>query len=63
MNNLTYQITNKDIKWLQKQYYDRFGITLDKETAHRKLHKLVRQMELIYRPITKKQASIIKKEV
>lgn len=55
MKDITYDINDKDIKWIQKEYQTRFGVVLDNDEAHRKLHLLVRQMELTYRPITKKQ--------
>lgn len=45
-----------DIKRFQKLYRLRFGIELDHDTAHRKLAILVRQMEVMYRPITVEQA-------
>lgn len=60
MNNLTYDITDKDVAWMQEQYRFKFGMTLSKEQAFRKLHSLVRQTELIYRPITKRQVEQLK---
>lgn len=60
MNNLTYDITDKDVAWMQEQYRVKFGMTLSKEQAFRKTHDLVRQTELIYRPITKQQVEQLK---
>jgi hypothetical protein len=54
--DLTYDITDKDVLWMQKQYRSKFGIELDNEAAMRKLHLLVRQMHVLYQPITRKQA-------
>ncbi len=48
-----------DIADMQKLYKKHFGIELDYDTAYRKLTMLVRQMELVYQPITKKQADAI----
>lgn len=62
MNDLTYDITDKDVLWVQEQYRSRFGIELDNEAAMRKLHLLVRQMHVLYQPITKAQARQINEE-
>lgn len=48
-------LTEADIKKMQTLYQRRFGIALGKEDAHRKLALIVRQMEIIYQPITAKQ--------
>ncbi len=50
-------ITKADIKEFQTIYRKRFGVELDYTTAHYKLTMLVRQMEIVYQPITKKQAT------
>lgn len=60
--DLTYDITEKDVQWMQEQYRSKFSIELDTETAYRKLHLLVRQMEIVYQPITKAQAEKIMNE-
>ena len=54
------ELTNKDLARFQKLYRDNFGIELDDETAYRKLSHLVRQMELVYQPITAEQRKAIK---
>lgn len=56
MNDLTYDITDKDVQWMREQYRTEFGQEISTDTAYRKLHLLVRQMELVYSPITKQQA-------
>lgn len=63
MTDLTYDITDKDVRWIQEQYRARFKLDIDPETAYRKLHLLVRQMELVYRPITKQQAMDVNEDV
>lgn len=40
---------------MREQYRTRFGLEINNEAAYRKLQSLVRQMELLYRPITKGQ--------
>lgn len=55
MSTLTYDINDKDVQWMREQYRTRFGLEIDNEAAYRKLQSLVRQMELLYRPITKGQ--------
>lgn len=49
------EMTTADIKQFQSLYRTKFGIELDNLTARRKLALLVRQMELVYQPITKAQ--------
>ena len=48
-------ITDEDIAEFQALFKSRFNIDLDHSTARDKLLKLVRQMEIVYQPITKKQ--------
>lgn len=48
-------LTDKDIAKFQALYKEKFDIELDKQTARKKLSLLVRQMEVVYQPITKKQ--------
>ena len=50
------QLSKSDIKQFQSLYQKHFGMELDDKQAHQKLHLLVRQMEIVYRPITKQQA-------
>jgi hypothetical protein len=56
MNDLAYDITDKDVQWMRDKYRARFGLEINAETARRELYRLVRQVELVYRPITKQQA-------
>lgn len=60
MSTLTYDITDKDVQWMREQYRTRFGLEINNEAAYRKLQSLVRQMELVYRPITKQRAKGLK---
>lgn len=48
-------LTNKDIKDFQGLYKKHFDIELDNETARFELTLLVRQMEIVYQPITVSQ--------
>lgn len=49
------QLTNRDIAKFKKLYKEKFDIDLDDHEARHKLSLLVRQMELVYQPITKQQ--------
>ncbi len=49
-------ITDKDITEFQALYKARFGKDIDRTEARDKLSKLVRQMEIVYQPITKEQS-------
>lgn len=62
MNATATDITSDDVKKFRELYRNRLGRTIDKKTAYRKLSLLVRQMELVYRPITKEQSVAIKNE-
>lgn len=62
MNDLAFDVTEKDVQKLQALYKSLHGIDLDYETAYRKAHLLLRQMELVYRPITKQQAAQLNNE-
>jgi hypothetical protein len=53
-------ITDKDITEFQTLYKARFGKDIDRTEARDKLSKLVRQMEIVYQPITKKQVKDLK---
>lgn len=44
-----------DIKKFKALYKEKFDIELDDATARHKLSLLVRQMEIVYQPITKEQ--------
>jgi hypothetical protein len=48
-------LTDKDIRRMQMLYWKHFGIELDKDEARMKLSLLVRQLELVYVPITAEQ--------
>lgn len=48
-------ITDADVIEFQGLYEKRFGVAIDRDEAHRKLMLLVRQMEIIYQPITTSQ--------
>lgn len=48
-------ITKKDIADFQSLYKEKFNVELDYQTAYKKLTMLVRQMEIVYQPITKQQ--------
>lgn len=50
------EIAVSDIKQFKQLYLAKFGIELDDKTARYKLLKLVRQMYVIYQPITANQA-------
>jgi hypothetical protein len=45
-------LTEADVKKYQKLYTARFGIELGRDEAYTELSLLVRQMQLIFRPIT-----------
>ena len=62
MSDLAFDVTEKDVQKLQRLYRQLLGIELDAETAYRKAHLLLRQMELVYQPITKQQAARLNNE-
>ena len=45
-------LTEADITKYQKMYKARFGKHIDRQTARHELSLLVRQMEIVYRPIS-----------
>lgn len=49
------RLTKSDVTKFQSLYKARFGVDLDYQTAYEKAAKLVRMVELVYQPITKKQ--------
>jgi len=53
------EMTAADIRHFKKLYLKYFGMELDDMTARRKLTLLVRQMELVYQPITKAQVKAL----
>lgn len=48
-------LTDADITNYQKLYKAHFGEDIDRHTAREQLSKLVRQMEIVYQPITEEQ--------
>jgi hypothetical protein len=56
-------LTDADIEKMQVLYKTHFGIELDKDEARTKLSLLVRQMELVYVPITAQQLKAYRDEV
>jgi hypothetical protein len=46
-------LTEADVKKYQKLYRARFGIELGRDEAYTELSLLVRQMQIIYQPITR----------
>jgi len=48
-------IAKADIKEYQKLCKEKFGEEPDYQTAHEQLSKLVRQVEIIYQPVTSEQ--------
>lgn len=49
------QLLDTDIAKFKKLYKEKFNIDLDNHNARHKLSLLARQMELVYRPISKRQ--------
>lgn len=48
-------ITDADVIEFQEIYEKRFGVMIDRNEAYKKLSLLVRQMEIVYQPITRSQ--------
>jgi hypothetical protein len=48
-------LTDADVLKMQRLYKTKFGISLSRDDAYSKLSLLVRQMELTYQSITRKQ--------
>lgn len=55
----TKMVTPADVREFQSIYTKRFGVDLSTFDARTKLELLVRQMELVYQPITKNQLQSI----
>ena len=49
------QLLDSDVAEFQALYKAHFGKDIDHQTAYERLSKLVRQMEIVYQPITKQQ--------
>ena len=56
------ELTKADIKEFQSLYAKQFNLKLSDNMARIKLLMLVRQMELVYQPITAKQSVELKNE-
>jgi len=54
-------LTNEQVQKFQDIYRKRFGKEISKEDALEKGIKLVRLMEIIYKPITEKDLEMLKK--
>lgn len=54
-------LADSDIAEFKKLYKEKFNIELDDITARQKLSLLVRQMEIIYQPITEQQVEELRK--
>lgn len=49
------ELKTSEIKHFQQLYMTKFGVELDEKTARYKLLKLVRQMYVVYQPISQHQ--------
>lgn len=54
------ELLDTDVAKFQKLYCTSFGVELDYQSAHAKLSMLVRQAELVYKPITRKQLNALR---
>lgn len=52
---LMFKLTKVDVAKFQALYKAHFGVDLDYQTAYEKAAKLVRMVEVVYRPIRNKQ--------
>lgn len=59
MSNGNSYITESDIKEYKALHKARTGNDIDDTHAREQLSKLVRMMEIVYQPITKKQAKAV----
>lgn len=57
------ELTEKDVAEFKSLYKKHFNIELNDFEARDKLSKLVRQMEIVYQPITKKQLKDYKERI
>jgi len=48
-------LNDNDVKEFQQLFKRQFGVMLSQDIAYRKLTMLVRQIEMIYRPINQKR--------
>jgi len=49
------ELTDTDIAKFQRIFRKLYGIELDRDNAYRLLARMVRQVELVYQPITQEQ--------
>lgn len=54
-------LKDEDIKKFQALYKSRFGLDISREEAYEKGIKLVRLMELVYKPMTQEEMDFIQK--
>jgi hypothetical protein len=54
-------LKDEDIKKFQALYKSRFGLDISREEAYEKGIKLVRLMELVYKPMTQEEMNFIQK--
>ena len=54
-------LSEKQIKKFQTLYENRFGLKISREEAYEKGAKLIRLVELIYKPITKEDYQELQK--
>jgi len=54
------ELSTSEIRQFKQLYRTKFGIELDNKTAKYKLLKLIRQMYVIYQPITDEQLEAYK---
>lgn len=47
-------LTEADIKKYQELYKARFGVDIERDAAYAELSLLVRQMQIVYQPITRR---------
>lgn len=52
------QLTDEDVEEFQTLYERKFGTRINKNEAHAKAISLIRLMEIVYRPLTEKEAQI-----
>jgi len=56
------KLSDKDIEKFQKLYKNRFEKEIKKEDAYKQGIKLIRLMQIVYKPITEDQFNIAEKE-
>lgn len=54
-------LKDEDIKKFQALYKSRFGLDISREEAYEKGIKLVRLMELVYKPMTQEEMDFVQK--